>query len=160
MCLRKSGSRWHKTHLMLRGARQVVVQAALLAVLHHQSHLAVGGVRANTVHRQDVVVRVVFQLLVELALVVNSGRVPVVRTVALDGHRQPALHVLREVNVAKGALAQAAGVGQVGVGHQSKPNCGSVGCQWCTGNTGRGIACQCGRGRRGRCGRGGRRCVT
>ena len=158
MCLRKSGSRWHKTHLMLRGARQVVVQAALLAVLHHQSHLAVGGVRANTVHRQDVVVRVVFQLLVELALVVNSGRVPVVRTVALDGHRQPALHVLREVNVAKGALAQAAGVGQVGVGHQSKPNCGSgVACQWCTG---RGIACQCGRGRRGRRGRGGRRCVT
>ena len=142
---------------MLRGADQVVVQAALLAELHHQSHLAVWGVRANAVHRQDVVVGVQQQLVVQTPLIVNGGSVRAGRAVALDGHRQPALHILRKVHVAKGAVAQAAGVGQVGVGHQSKPNCGSVACQWCTG---RGIACQCGRGRRGRRGRGGRRCVT
>jgi hypothetical protein len=157
---------------MLRGADQEVVQAALLAELHHQSHLAVGGVRANAVHGQDVVVGVVLQLLVELALIVNSGHISAGGTVALDGHRQPTLLVLRKVHVAKGTLAQAAGVGQVSVGHQSKPDRGSMACQWCTGSTGKGTAsatqlCQGRRGRRPRGrrrrrrrGRGGRRCIT
>ena len=144
---------------MLRGADQVVVQAALLAELHHQPHLAVGGVRANAVHGQDVVVGVQQQLVIQPPLIVNSGSVRAGGAVALDGHRQPALQVLREVHVAKGTLAQAAGVGQVGVRHHSKPGRGSV--AWCTGNTGRGIATQlCQRGRRGRRRRGSRRCVT
>ncbi len=146
---------------MLRGADQVVVQAALLAVLHHQSHFAVGGVHTDTVHGENVFVGVQQQLVIQAPLIVNGGSVRAGRAVALDGHRQPALQVLREVHVAKGALAQAAGVGQVGVGHQRKPNSGSVACHWCTGrctgSTGRCIACQCRRGRRGRRGRGGRR---
>jgi hypothetical protein len=62
------------------------VQATLLAELHNQPNLAIGGVRADAIHRKDMVVRVQQQQLVQAALVVDGGGVRTIGTVALDGH--------------------------------------------------------------------------
>ena len=90
------------------------------------------------------------QLVVQPPLVANGGSVRAVGAVALDGHRQPTLHVLREVHVPKCALAQAAGMGQVRVGHQGKPSgTNTSACRW--GSTSKGVL-----GWRSRCRWGGR----
>jgi hypothetical protein len=81
------------------------VQAAPLAELHHQPHLPVGGVRADAVHRQDVVVGVQQQQLVQAALVVDGGGVHTVGAVALDGHHDALGEPLHELQLPKGATA-------------------------------------------------------
>jgi hypothetical protein len=122
---------------MLGGAGQVVVQAALLAQFHHQSHLAVGRISADAIHGKDVFVGVQQQLVVQAPFVVDGGSIRTTGTVALDGHRQSALCVLREIHIAKGTLAQVARAGQVGMGHQRKPSVSTTGtvgwtCWWWT----------------------------
>jgi hypothetical protein len=95
------------------GSHKEAVQAPLLAELHHQPHLAVGCIRADAVHGQDVVMGVVLELLVQASLIVNRGLVRTVCAVELhgDGHTPPQ-HVVH-VPKCPGAQGAFASRGQV-----------------------------------------------
>ncbi len=97
---------------------------SLPAALSHRAHPHRCRTRAGCCHGGAAALQQ--QLVVHTLLVVNGRSVGTGGAVALDSHRQPTLHILHEVHVPKGTRTQAAGVGQVGGGHERKPGGGTL----------------------------------